>query len=145
MAIYLYHQKFPWLSSTAAAVVQPSTGKKLGIFIERTLPPSSSVAEGYALIAGLASSDLVMSDTDPITTKSKGRPDSKVLLTCCKKNVEHLTTNPSKVVDGSARQARDISREGRRWELLKTQDSGTPHKAGGFGTRTRRAGLRQSA
>ena len=31
----LMHQPYPWLAVMSAAIVQPDTGKKLGIFIER--------------------------------------------------------------------------------------------------------------
>jgi hypothetical protein len=114
----LMHQPYPWLASMSAAIVQPATGKKLGIFMERAVPCSSSVAEGYALSAGRAS----LAEEAPDQRGHTGTwwTDSKVLRTCVQRSKIHETTNPSKVVDGFARMALEESR-GKPWDLNKTK------------------------
>jgi hypothetical protein len=114
----LMHQPYPWLAVMSAAIVQPDTGKKLGIFIERGVPCSSSVAEGYALSAGRAS----LAEEEPAHRGHTGVwwTDSKVLRSCVLRNKVHETTNPSKVVDGFARMAIEESVD-KPWILNKTK------------------------
>ena len=98
--------------------MQPDTGKKLGIFIERGVPCSSSIAEGYALSAGRAS----LGPVEPSELYHTGTwwTDSKVLRSCVLKNRAHETTNPNKVVDGFARMAIEEA-VGKPWVLNKTK------------------------
>jgi hypothetical protein len=114
----LMHQPYPWLAVMSAAIVQPDTGKKLGIFIERGVPCSSSIAEGYALSAGRAS----LAAEEPAEAGHTGVwwTDSKVLRSCVLKNKAHETTNPNKVVDGFARMAIEESAD-KPWMLNKTK------------------------
>ena len=111
----LYHGNYPWLASMAAAVVQPSSGKVVAVYLERSIPPSSTAAEAYALAVGVNSSSPAEDHPWHCWT------DSSALCSSLGRALAFTVTNPNKMADGFARQIADITHTWSKFILMKTK------------------------